>query len=122
MLTILNRFVSKDIPLNKFLKKIFGLGAWRIKVLCKLIGSKPSISLFSIKSSQIKTMENFVYSNYVIASPLIRQVNGDIARRLKSGTFHGMRLLQKLPCRGQRTKTNAQTAKRRKLSVDIKKK
>ncbi len=54
---------------------------------------------------------------------LRREVQGNIKRLKDLGTYRGSRHIRKLPCRGQRTNTNARTAKgRKRIAVAGKKK
>jgi small subunit ribosomal protein S13 len=48
---------------------------------------------------------------YTVEGPLRRQVQQNIARLKDIGSYRGMRHRRNLPCRGQRSKTNARTRK-----------
>ena len=50
-------------------------------------------------------------ANLIIESDLRRQVRADIAHHRAVGSYKGRRHAMGLPVRGQRTKTNAKTAK-----------
>jgi small subunit ribosomal protein S13 len=49
--------------------------------------------------------------DYLVEGALRRTTSGNIARLKDIGCYRGMRHRRNLPCRGQRTKTNARTRK-----------
>jgi len=57
----------------------------------------------------------------VVEGQLRRMVAGDITRLRKIGCYRGIRHARSLPCRGQRTQTNARTRKGKKKTVAGKK-
>ena len=61
-------------------------------------------------------------SNYEIEGDLRRSVSMNIKRLQEINSFRGMRHKRSLPCRGQRTKTNARTRRGKKGLAITKKK
>ena len=57
----------------------------------------------------------------MVEGQLRRMVAGDISRLRKIGCYRGFRHARGLPCRGQRTQTNASTRKGKKKTVAGKK-
>ncbi|MDD7598231.1 MAG: 30S ribosomal protein S13, partial [Bacilli bacterium] len=57
-----------------------------------------------------------------IEGDLRREVNLNIKRLMEIGCYRGQRHKKNLPCRGQRSKTNARTCKGPKKTVANKKK
>ena len=57
----------------------------------------------------------------VTEGDLRRKVSLDIKRLQDVGTYRGFRHRKRLPCRGQKTKTNARTKKGKKVTVANKK-
>lgn len=74
-----------------------------------LIETNPSSS---IPPSQRLSPSNDPLRSIVIESDLKRQIQGNIGHHRTIGTYRGRRHLQGLPVRGQKTRTNALTAKR----------
>lgn len=70
----------------------------------ELFGRTPSSQLASPKEDPLRSI--------VIESDLKRQMLANIAHHRTIGTYRGRRHVQGLPVRGQRTQTNARTAKR----------
>jgi small subunit ribosomal protein S13 len=61
-------------------------------------------------------------SKFVVEGDLRREIRLSIKRLIDLGTYRGMRHRRGLPCRGQRTRTNARTRKGpRKVGVTLKK-
>ena len=60
-------------------------------------------------------------NDYLVEGALRRQVSQNIARLRDIRSYRGDRHRRSLPCRGQRTKTNARTRKGRKKTVAGKK-
>ena len=56
-----------------------------------------------------------------VEGDLKRKVQLDIKRLQEIGTYRGLRHRKRLPVRGQRTKTNARTRKRKRVTVANKK-
>ena len=62
------------------------------------------------------------FSKITVEGDLRREIQLSIKRLIDLGTYRGMRHRKGLPCRGQRTRTNARTRKGpRKVGVTLKK-
>lgn len=101
---------KKIIKLSKIQKKNKkqGIGSLYVTKLRALLGTKQlknnyiySIDYTNIQSNQVKS-----YLNLKQAALKIRTIN------ISNNTYKGVRLKLRLPLRGQRTHTNAQTAKK----------
>ena len=62
-----------------------------------------------------------LYQN-IIEGDLRREISMNIKRLQEIGSYRGMRHKKSLPCRGQRTKTNARTRRGKKNGAVAKKK
>jgi len=111
MVGFMSRFITNDISIGSFLCSIPGLGFRRINFICAVFGVKFKTRVFHCRFDKLEAMERFIRQNYVVDSDLSREVAGNLSAKVKSGSYHGIRLDQHLPSRGQRTKTNAKTAK-----------
>ena len=74
-----------------------------------------------LTDDDIKKLRNEL-ANYEIEGDLRRSVSMHIKRLQEIGSYRGMRHKKNLPCRGQRTKTNARTRKGKKGLAITKKK
>lgn len=106
-----------EIPSDKrilySLQYVPGIGRARAhQILCDLnIENKITKDLFG---KELIAIEDEV-SKYIISDDLRRVNVHDIGRLKRIQCFRGMRHMEGLPCRGQRTKTNSRTAKEKKV-------
>lgn len=111
-------FLGIDLPSNKrvvtALTKIFGIGdSTAKKVLSKLqIDSQFKVQHLPENSfSQIR--EYLDQSEILIEGDLKRRIYQDIKRLINMKSYRGIRLMKGLPVRGQRTRTNSRTSRKR---------
>lgn len=119
------RLVGVDLPRNKrmevALTYIFGIGPTRAKKILAATGISPDLRTDDLTDEDIKLLRNEL-SNYHIEGDLRREISMNIKRLQEIGSFRGLRHKRKLPCRGQRTKTNARTQRGKKTGPVSKKK
>ena len=63
-----------------------------------------------------------VMKKFPVEGDLRKEVQMSVKRLMDIGTYRGMRHKKKLPCRGQRTKTNARTKRGQRVTVGVGKK
>ena len=119
------RLVGVDLPRNKrmeiALTYIYGIGPARAKKILEATGISPDLRTDNLTDEDIKLLRNEL-SNYHIEGDLRREVSMNIKRLQEINSFRGMRHRRNLPCRGQRTKTNARTRRGKKTGPVAKKK
>ncbi|PTB83360.1 30S ribosomal protein S13, partial [Sulfurovum lithotrophicum] len=64
-----------------------------------------------LSGEEITRIRKIIENDYVVEGDKRREVSMDIRRLMDLGCYRGRRHRQGLPCRGQRTKTNARTRK-----------
>jgi small subunit ribosomal protein S13 len=96
------------------LQDIYGIGKTRAVNICKRANIKTSIRVIDIASEKIINIQNIVNS-YKIEGELRREVSMNIKRLVDIKSYRGKRHKAGLPCRGQRTKTNAKTRKKKQI-------
>jgi small subunit ribosomal protein S13 len=111
MITFLGRYTNDSTKFGPFLTSLFGLGHKSTKKICIFLGIKYSSNFSSISSEKLLFLQTYL-SSFKLESDLKRFVSGRRQDLIKLQSYRGLRLSQGLPSRGQRTKTNAQTAKR----------
>jgi small subunit ribosomal protein S13 len=99
-------------PLSYALPKIFGLGRSRSQEICRLLGFSPSLRVADLTPSQEIALAKRLKENYTVAGQLEEELMADIHRLHTNGSQRGYRLRTGLPVRGQRTHSNAKTARR----------
>ena len=86
-----------------------------VREYCKKVDLE--ISTYSVNANLLITDEEKLraeIANYTIEGDLKREESLHIKRLSEIGSYRGIRHRRKLPCRGQRTKTNARTRRGKK--------
>lgn len=108
------RIAGVNIPNNAHivigLQAIYGIGSTRAKLICEAAGVEPSIKVKDLDESQLESLREQV-SKFEVEGDLRREVTMSIKRLMDMGCYRGFRHRRGLPCRGQRTRTNARTRK-----------
>ena len=111
------RVLGVDIPNNKriviALTYVYGIGLARSKEILKSVGISESKNSKDLSMDEIKIIQQYVDKKYKIESDLRRQVIMNIKEKKDIGIYAGIRHIKKLPCRGQRTRTNSRTVRGR---------
>ena len=111
------RLVGVDLPRNKrmeiALTYIYGIGPTRSKKILAATGISPDLRTDDLTDEDIKLLRNEL-ANYHIEGDLRREITMNIKRLQEINSYRGVRHKRGLPCRGQRTKTNARTRRGKK--------
>ena len=111
------RLAGVDLPRNKrmeiALTYIFGIGPTRAKKILEETKISPDLRTDDLTEDDIRELRNAL-SEYHIEGDLRREISMNIKRLQEIGSYRGMRHKRNLPCRGQRTKTNARTRRGKK--------
>ena len=109
------RILGVDLPSDKAthisLRYIYGIGAATSLELCEKANIDPLRKAKDLSDEDIARLATILDREYVVEGQLRRQVQQNIARLRDIGCYRGMRHRRSLPCRGQRTRTNARTRK-----------
>ena len=109
------RVAGVDIPNDKptiiALQYIFGVGPKIAAMICQKTQITPQLRAKDLTEDQLSRIAVLLDSEYVIEGQLRRQIQQSVARLRDIGCYRGLRHRRGLPCRGQRTKTNARTRK-----------
>lgn len=111
------RIAGVDIPAKKrvsiALRYIYGIGPTNAKKLLAMAGIDESLRAEKLSEGEIAKIRDLIESNYKVEGDLRREISGNIKLLKDIGTYRGLRHIKRLPTRGQRSKTNARTAKGR---------
>ncbi len=121
------RLLGVDIPANKkivyALRYIYGVGPSRAQFMCEEAGIDPDVRAHTLSEEELNKFANIITeNNYLVEGDLRRDVVGNIKRLQSIRCYRGIRHQRGLPCRGQRTSTNARTRKGGRRTVSVKKK
>lgn len=98
------------------LKRIYGIGKKSSYLICKKLGFSINFKVKNLSKDQITNILNLIESlNLVITSDLKKFKRLLINNLISIKSYRGLRLTQGLPVRGQRTHTNAKTARKKKF-------
>jgi len=120
------RVAGVDIPDNKraeiALTYILGIGRPSAQRILDKTGVDRSVRIKDVSEADLDKIRAVIDEEYVIEGNLRTQVRMNIKRLMDIGCYRGERHKKGLPCRGQKTKTNARTRKGKKKTVPNKKK
>lgn len=114
------RIAGVDLPRNKrliiALTYIFGIGATKAKEIIIATGISPDTRTHQLTDNDINRLRQEI-AKHRVEGDLRREVQLNIKRLMEIGTYRGWRHRKGLPCRGQRTRTNARTRRGTKKTV-----
>lgn len=108
---------ESNLPDNKSiyfsLRSIYGIGRQKSFFLCKKLGFSLNFKMKNLSNHQVSQISKLVESlNFIIANDLKRLNLLSNQRLINIKSYRGLRRKKGFPVRGQRTHTNAQTAKK----------
>jgi len=117
MIYLLETELPKNDLLFLGLKKILGLGKYQSILLCRKLGASADLKVKDLSINQINLLRSMVKNSGLILGSDLKQLSiMMLKRKISIRLIKGIRNSKGLPVRGQRTHTNAKTAKY-KLSV-----
>jgi small subunit ribosomal protein S13 len=115
------RIAGTDLPNKKrmeyALTYIYGIGLHSSRMILKATGIDPDKRAGELSEEEIATIRQEIQNNYMVEGDLRKKVAMDIKALMDLGSYRGLRHRRGLPCRGQKTKTNARTRKGKKKTV-----
>lgn len=120
------RIAGVDLPPSKRveigLTYIFGIGRSRALAIIAKANVKPSVRVKDLSEDEVLRITRVINTEGRVEGDLRKSVGLDIKRLIEIGSYRGMRHRRNLPCRGQRTHTNARTRRGPRRSIAGKKK
>lgn len=119
------RIAGVNIPNHQHivigLTAIYGIGRPRSEAICLAAGVAANKKVKDLDDNELEKLRDEI-AKFIIEGDLRREVSMSIKRLMDLGCFRGLRHRKGLPCRGQRTRTNARTRKGpRKAAQSLKK-
>lgn len=93
------------------LTKIYGIGIKLSKKICIKLNLNINKKTYLLNNEEIILIKEFI-KNLIIENDLRIFIKENLKRIINLNSYKSSRHLKKLPCRGQRTKTNAKTRKK----------
>jgi small subunit ribosomal protein S13 len=107
--------LSEDKSIVLALAGIYGLGNTASKRICKKLGFLPNLKTKYLTQDQVGSLIRAVKGlNLKLAGDLKKSRTLNIQRLIAIKSYRGLRILQGLPVRGQRTHSNAKSARKHK--------
>ncbi|MBU4264438.1 MAG: 30S ribosomal protein S13 [Proteobacteria bacterium] len=109
------RIAGVDLPKNKHMEialtYIFGIGRTTARKILDEVGMAYTFNSDQLSDDDAVRIRKIMDDGYSVEGDRRREVALDIKRLMDVGCYRGIRHRRGLPCRGQRTKTNARTRK-----------
>ncbi|MCQ2611813.1 MAG: 30S ribosomal protein S13 [Treponema sp.] len=119
------RIAGVDLP-NKHvcisLTYIYGIGRASAMAICEKAKIDPNAMANDLSQEELGRIREVIDAEYKVEGRLRSEIGLNIKRLMDIGCYRGLRHRKGLPCRGQRTRTNARTRKGKKKTVANKKK
>jgi len=115
------RIAGTDLPNKKrmeyALTYIFGIGLHSSRLILTAVGIDFNKRAHELNEDEIASIRQEIQKNYTVEGDLRKEVSLNIKALMDLGSYRGLRHRAGLPCRGQKTKTNARTRKGKKKTV-----
>lgn len=109
------RIAGVDLPKNKrieiALTYIYGIGRSLSQEILNATGVDFDTRCDNLTEAEVSKIREYIDKNVKVEGDLRRDISMSIKRLMDLGCYRGLRHRKGLPCRGQRTKTNARTRK-----------
>ena len=120
------RIAGVDLPRDKRIEigltYIYGIGRVSATKIIEKAKVNPDTRVRDLTDDEVKALSEVIDAEYMVEGDLHREVALNIKRLQEIGCYRGIRHRRHLPCRGQKTQTNASTCKGPKKTVANKKK
>ena len=120
------RIAGVDLPREKrveiALTYIYGIGRKTANDILAATGVNPDTRVKDMTEEDEAKIREYIDHHLIVEGDKRRDVALNIKRLVEIGCYRGVRHRKGLPCRGQRTKTNARTCKGPKKTIANKKK
>eukprot|EP00882_Tetradesmus_deserticola_P020820 GHRQ01022503.1.p1 GENE.GHRQ01022503.1~~GHRQ01022503.1.p1 ORF type:complete len:124 (+),score=54.26 GHRQ01022503.1:288-659(+) len=92
--------------------RIFGIGRAQGLAIAEEVGISKEARVADLKAHHVQQVVALINERYKVGDELKRSIRDDIVRLIEAKTFRGRRHSLGLPVRGQKTSSNAQTARK----------
>ena len=105
------RIAGIDLPKNKHMEialtYIHGIGKTTARKILDAVNIQYDCNSDTVDDNQVAAIRKVIESDCTVEGDRRREVAMDIKRMMDLGSYRGLRHRKGLPCRGQRTSTNA---------------
>ncbi|PJC28328.1 30S ribosomal protein S13 [Candidatus Shapirobacteria bacterium CG_4_9_14_0_2_um_filter_39_11] len=100
---------------------LFGIGRRNVVKILAEAGVDPAKRVKDLTAEEVTKLQKVV-DKFPVEGDLRKKITDDIERLKQIGTYRGVRHIQNLPVRGQRTRTNARTKRGKRKTIGALKK
>jgi small subunit ribosomal protein S13 len=115
------RIAGVDLPKEKqidiALSYLYGVGRPLASKIISEAQVDPATRVKNLTEGEISKLSTIISRDHKVEGDLRREVQQNIRRLIDIGSYRGFRHRRSLPCRGQRTRTNARTRRGRRKTV-----
>ena len=119
----MSRISGIDLPRDKrievALTYITGIGLPTAQRILAKSGIDPNIRVRDITPDQVSKIRDEIQNSCKVEGALRSEIHINIKRLMDIGSYRGLRHRRNLPCRGQRTHTNARTRRGKRNVVSV---
>lgn len=109
------RIAGIDLPKNKHMDRaltyIHGIGLTSARKILDKVDLPFTMNSDDLNGDDVNRIRKVLEAEYIVEGDRRRETSMDIKRLTDLGCYRGRRHRMGLPCRGQKTKTNARTCK-----------
>ncbi len=120
------RIAGVDLPQQKRveigLTYIYGIGRARSNSILAKANVDRNRRIKDLTEEEVRRIRQVITDEGKVEGDLRKNISMDIKRLIEIGSYRGHRHRRQLPCRGQRTHTNARTKKGPRVAIAGKKK
>jgi small subunit ribosomal protein S13 len=120
------RIAGIDLPIGKrveiALTYIYGVGRHKAHTILDRAKVSYATKVRDLTEDEVNRIRRVITAEETVEGDLRRNIGLDIKRLMDIGCYRGLRHRKGLPCRGQRTHTNARTRKGKRKTIAGKKK
>jgi small subunit ribosomal protein S13 len=120
MLVVFGVNFSKKKKVIYALPDLYGIGLASDKRTCAELGLSPQLKIGDLTEEQQFAIAKKVKEDFILEGILREQIKSNIQRYISNGSIRGFRHKNRLPVRGQRTQSNAKTARRVIMGIALK--
>ena len=114
------RISGVDLPKKKRIEYgltyVYGIGLHTSRLILDATGIDYNKRVYELDETDVAAITNEI-RNHMVEGDLRKKVAMDIKALMDLGSYRGLRHRRGLPCRGQKTKTNARTRKGKRKTV-----
>ena len=118
MIQVFDIQIPSNIPIRQAFTKIYGIGPQKSNIFCNWLGLPSSWTFNKLNAYKrqfiISKFEKFILDQNILIGEKLRAKNNQDSQRLRLiSSYRGIRNSQGLPVRGQKSKSNARTQRKR---------